>query len=630
MVDTPLSWRKLCNFFPRIFALLLILTTTGFISPVTPASVQAASSRLENHGIESHPHPFYAYGHNETDRVSTNVTVIQLESGRDHGVDEGDEESSLLGRDDLLESSLGAASLFPRVHALRVEESTKPVTYENAVSVIVAESEAVIRLFGEGFGPNMVVKFVTDVRKAGSDCDFLSSTRSFVIDHPLNDTIRHDKKRYSATVKISLPRLNYTNQRFYLCAKDSDSTPWVHQGTEEFVSMKSSVNWLPLWAHILLLVTLLLLSGLFSGLNLGLMAMDITELKIIEKTGTEKERAYAKTVQPVRHAGNYLLCSILFGNVMFNSTLTILLDDITTGLIAVITSTLAIVIFGEILPQTFCSRHGLAVGAKTIYITKFVMCVTCPLSYPLSKLLDWILGEEIGNVYTRERLKELLKVTKDHHGLAIEEVGIISGALDMKTKTVKDIMVRLESVFMLPIDAVLDFETFAFIEYQGYSRIPVYQEDRSNIVGLLNVKQLTLLDANDNIPLKTVIEYYQNQLFFVFENARLDYMFRTFREGNKGHMAFVQQINDEGEGDPFYQTIGLVTFEDVLEELLQAEIMDESDIGKQEARLSPNNTDQQQPIKPLFNSKRKPKVHVEIPAPFALAAVQFLSTNRKE
>lgn len=170
MVDTPLSWRKLCNFFPRIFALLLILTTTGFISPVTPASVQAASSRLENHGIESHPHPFYAYGHNETDRVSTNVTVIQLESGRDHGVDEGDEESSLLGRDDLLESSLGAASLFPRVHALRVEESTKPVTYENAVSVIVAESEAVIRLFGEGFGPNMVVKFVTDVRKAGSDC----------------------------------------------------------------------------------------------------------------------------------------------------------------------------------------------------------------------------------------------------------------------------------------------------------------------------------------------------------------------------------------------------------------------------------------------------------------------------
>lgn len=113
--------------------------------------------------------------------------------------------------------------------------------------------------------------------------------------------------------------------------------------------------------------------------------------------------------------------------------------------------------------------------------------------------------------------------------------------------------------------------------FPGYSRIPVYEQDRSNIVGLLNVKQLTLLDANDNLPLKTVISYYQNQLFFVFENTRLDYMFRTFRGGNRGHMAFVQRINDDGSADPYYLTVGLVTFEDVLEELLQAEIMDECD-----------------------------------------------------
>lgn len=153
----------------------------------------------------------------------------------------------------------------------------------------------------------------------------------------------------------------------------------------------------------------------------------------------------------------------------------------------------------------------------------------------------------------------------------------------------------------------------------------MYEHDRSIIVGLLNVKQLTLLDANDNIPLKTVVSYYQNQLFFVFENTRLDYMFRTFREGSRGHMAFVQRINDEGPGDPFYQTIGLVTFEDVLEELLQAEIMDECDIGKQEARMQV--TMNHDPLKPLYLAKRKPKVSVELPPPLALAAVQFLSTS---
>lgn len=60
--------------------------------------------------------------------------------------------------------------------------------------------------------------------------------------------------------------------------------------------------------------------------------------------------------------------------------------------------------------QAVCSRHGLCVGAKTIYITKFTMAVTFPLSYPISKLLDLFLGEEIGNVYNRERLKELVRV----------------------------------------------------------------------------------------------------------------------------------------------------------------------------------------------------------------------------
>lgn len=148
------------------------------------------------------------------------------------------------------------------------------------------------------------------------------------------------------------------------------------------------------------------------------------------------------------------------------------------------------------------------------------------------------------------------------------------------------------------------------LKITGYSRIPVFENERKNIVGLLNIKQLTLLDVNDNIPLKTVVEYYHNKLFFVFENVRLDFMLKTFREGMyirppiifilsvrgsqtlkpnsnstlrtyfigaNGHMAFVQRINDQGEGDPYYETIGILTLEDVLEELLQAEIMDESD-----------------------------------------------------
>lgn len=187
--------------------------------------------------------------------------------------------------------------------------------------------------------------------------------------------------------------------------------PWVHQGMEPWIIITTYEKWLPFWAHVLLLMLLLALSGLFSGLNLGLMAIDRTELKIIINAGSEQDRRYAKKIKPLRDNGNYLLCSLLLGNVLVNATLTILLDDLTSGLIAVIGSTVGIVILGEIVPQAICSRHGLAVGAKTVLLTKFFMAVTFPLSYPISVILNKVLGEEIGNVYNRDRLKELVRVS---------------------------------------------------------------------------------------------------------------------------------------------------------------------------------------------------------------------------
>lgn len=287
---------------------------------------------------------------------------------------------------------------------------------------------------------------------------------------------------------------------------------------------------------------------------------------------------YAAQIQPVRDHGNYLLCSILLGNVLVNSTFTILLDGLTSGLVAVVCSTIAIVIFGEITPQAICSRHGLAVGAKTIFITKMVMLITAPLAWPVSKLLDCILGEEIGNVYNRERLKELVTVTKDLNDLDKDEVNIISGALELRKKTVGDVMTHIEDAFMLDIEAVLDFETVSDIMKSGFSRIPVFEKARQNIVTLLYIKDLAFVDPDDNTPLKTLCEFYENPCHFVFDDMTLDVMFKQFKDGHKGHMAFVHRVNNEGDGDPFYETTGLITLEDVIEELIQAEIMDETDV----------------------------------------------------
>lgn len=223
-----------------------------------------------------------------------------------------------------------------------------------------------------------------------------------------------DGNASSVLLELQMPTLGEPDKTYYLCTKEVTEglkTRWVHVGNETYLQLRSYKKLLPFWLQVFIIVTCLSFSSLFSGLNLGLMSLDRTDLRIICNTGTEGERQYARVILPVREHGNYLLCSILLGNVMVNSTFTILLDDLTSGLVAVIASTLLIVVCGEITPQAVCSRHGLAIGAKTITITKIVMVLTFPLAYPISKILDWALGEEIGAVYTRERLKELVKVS---------------------------------------------------------------------------------------------------------------------------------------------------------------------------------------------------------------------------
>ncbi|XP_053439012.1 metal transporter CNNM2 isoform X2 [Nycticebus coucang] len=357
-------------------------------------------------------------------------------------------------------------------------------------------------------------------------------------------------------------------------------TTWIYHDGEDtkMIVGEEKKFLLPFWLQVIFISLLLCLSGMFSGLNLGLMALDPMELRIVQNCGTEKEKNYAKRIEPVRRQGNYLLCSLLLGNVLVNTTLTILLDDIAgSGLVAVVVSTIGIVIFGEIVPQAICSRHGLAVGANTIFLTKFFMMMTFPASYPVSKLLDCVLGQEIGTVYNREKLLEMLRVTDPYNDLVKEELNIIQGALELRTKTVEDVMTPLRDCFMMTGEAILDFNTMSEIMESGYTRIPVFEGERSNIVDLLFVKDLAFVDPDDCTPLKTITKFYNHPLHFVFNDTKLDAMLEEFKKG-KSHLAIVQRVNNEGEGDPFYEVLGIVTLEDVIEEIIKSEILDETDL----------------------------------------------------
>ena len=122
-------------------------------------------------------------------------------------------------------------------------------------------------------------------------------------------------------------------------------------------------------------VVLLGLSGLFSGLTLGLMSLDPQGLKIIIAGGDPVERRQAERILPVREQGNLLLCTLLLGNTMVNAQLAILTASITSGVLGGILSTAFILIFGEIIPQSFCSRYGLAAGSKTVDLVRVFMAL---------------------------------------------------------------------------------------------------------------------------------------------------------------------------------------------------------------------------------------------------------------
>uniref|UniRef100_A0A2S2QRF7 Metal transporter CNNM2 n=1 Tax=Sipha flava TaxID=143950 RepID=A0A2S2QRF7_9HEMI len=289
---------------------------------------------------------------------------------------------------------------------LRMEYSDAGVDYDDqGVPQLLVQRMALFRLFGSGWSENTLFVLTEKTGDRGGPCEFpIGEVQKVNISSEDPNTVQ---------LSIILPQASKAGTIFFFCSKESNipTSVWTHMGTEYYKKMGVYEKMLPFWLQVAIILTCLSFSSLFSGLNLGLMSLNRMDLKIICNTGTDAERKYAKAILPVRIHGNYLLCSILLGNVMVNSIFTILLDDLTSGLVAVITSTLAIVIFGEITPQAVCSRHGLMIGAKTIYVTKTVMVLTTPLSWPISKALDWALGEEIGSTYNRERLKELVKVS---------------------------------------------------------------------------------------------------------------------------------------------------------------------------------------------------------------------------
>ena len=157
-----------------------------------------------------------------------------------------------------------------------------------------------------------------------------------------------------------------------------------------------------------------------------------------------------------------------------------------------------------------------------------------------------------------------MAANQENADLEKDEMDMMTGALIFKHKQVVDVMTELDECFLLPLESTLNFETIQEIGERGYSRIPVYDGERSNIVHILFTKDLMFVDPDDNKPLEEVCKFYNNDVYRISKESDLKNIFDEFKSAHRGDMAVVQ--TDVGKDDN--EAIGLVTLEDIIEEII--------------------------------------------------------------
>lgn len=304
-------------------------------------------------------------------------------------------------------------------------------------------------------------------------------------------------------------------------------------------------------------------SGLCSGLNVSLLALDISDLKRKAKLGNKA----AQRVLPLRRNSHLTLAAILLVNVAAVSATSLVLEHAFNGLIAGIVTTLLIVIFGEIFPQALLSKRALFYMSFATPLLKAMILITYPVSKPLQLLLDKLLGTEQHQLQTRHELGIMITehLGREESELDEDEVEIIRGALQLSEKRVRDIMMPIKNVFWLTPDTVLDDAKIDEIKAAGRSRIPIFNRRLTKCYGVLLMKDLVDIDFDEHEYRVDDLPLHPTQM--VGSMTALDTMFRKFI-GARSHLMPIEKEDE---------IVGIATIEDLIEEILGHEIEDETD-----------------------------------------------------
>jgi metal transporter CNNM len=314
---------------------------------------------------------------------------------------------------------------------------------------------------------------------------------------------------------------------------------------------------------ILIIIILVGFSAVCSGLNVAVMSLEPADLERKAKLGNK----FAQTVLPLRKNTHLTLASILLTNIAAVSATSLVLHTRLVGWLAGGISTLLIVVFGEVIPQAIFSNTPLQYTARFSQLLKVMIIISYPFSKPLQLLLDRLFPRANSTIQTRQELGLLINehLTDDRSELDDDEVEIIRGALQLSEKRVKSIMTPIRQTYWLTPDTALDDAKIDEIKDRGYSRIPIFDEQLSTSYGLLMMKSLVDIDFDEVLYRVSDMKLHPSEA--IGSMTALDTLFRLFIS-KRTHLLPVEK--DE-------KIVGIVTIEDLIEEIIGHEIEDESD-----------------------------------------------------
>ena len=288
-------------------------------------------------------------------------------------------------------------------------------------------------------------------------------------------------------------------------------------------------------------------AGAMSGLTVGYLSIDMLILEIKLISGTEQEKIYANKIKKIISDHHWILVTLLLCNAFACEAMPILLDKLVNEMMAIVISVTVLLFVGEIVPQALCTGpNQMKIAAFLSPFTYALMIITYPLSFPIAKFMDCVVGLHGKTRFCNSDLKSVIELhVKEYKGnLNPQQMGYFTGFLDIMNKKVGELMLPVEKVFKLNYKYKINKANIDKLIESGYSRIPIYEEDSNNLIGILRVKDLIgkdllrpcLLNELD-IKLSEPIHITEDTLF-------LD-LFEKFKSG-KSRMAFIhKELKDE-------------------------------------------------------------------------------------